>query len=745
MASSSSVHAPERSKVEQIVVEFFAKSLHIILESRIPALGGESDYLGSSASSSTSGPKTRDRWFNLALGDCTTALENFEPWRRSFSDPMVVDILLEPSKFAEKKSATPRVSTLEPSHWAKGSPPSQPEGSSATSSKATILERWTVQFEQRRRSSNPSSSPALKIASGLKPATGRDANRVGSAEAQVDSKEEWLRSQTTRIDESAGRGGASLPTHVTEVSAVYKRTVVMLRSLYSTCRLLPAYRMFRMSSSPTNCCDFSLSYRVLSSAAPFSERESRDMSMYSFTPVETPFGRMSLSVQYRLTTAVIALEVVPSILPRIIPDYVGSPTTDFLKRFTGEPHSLPASGTNIGQGMHMISVPSSLQNSPPCVGIGRRHSWSGRIHQMQPALQPPNSPSYRNSRSPSPSYAFHPSPPYPPSPYSPISQKQPSFDLSFSPLSSPHSSADRHPGVSTKVSQPINIDRRCSPPFSPSPSPSPPTLYRGSQPVSIPKPSQSRGSKVSIGDPHHRSRSLLPPLSPSAKKAGVLLRSSSESPRYAGQLALHAHQSRSFESPFQLHTLHGDRGQQVWMNEGSGPYTSEHLLFGQSPLSRSSSKTALVDDGEDDDFSCPFAVDDVDAEEKRSRGEPPESSASSGSLQQRSLDAAVGALIRILKSAPPLRHSSYASGETGESSSMFGADERDSLGRSPRSVSPGSRIRMVSLEPLASLPPRKVAAEALDELQLYKNLRDLMVIRQEDIKRTSSGSSTSPG
>ncbi|MCO5584496.1 hypothetical protein L7F22_038424 [Adiantum nelumboides] len=575
MASSSSIHAPERSKVEQIVVEFFAKSLHIILESRIPSLGGESDYLGSSASSSTSGPKARDRWFNLALGDCTTALENFEPWRRSLSDPMIVDIVLDHSKFAEMKSTVPRVSTTEPSHWARGSP--QPEGLSTTSNKVTILERWTVQFEQRRRSSTASSSPALKVALVSKPAPGRDASRVGPAvtqEVQVDSKEEWLRLQKIRSDESAARGGAPLPAHVTEVSAVYKRTVVMLRSLYSTCRLLPAYRMFRMSSSPTNCCDFTLSYRVLSSAAPFSERESRDMSMHSFTSVETAFGRMSLSVQYRLTTAVIALEVVPSIPHCIIPDYVGSPSTDPLKRFTGEPHSLPVRGTSIGQGMRMISVPSSLQNSPPWSGIGRRHSWSGRIHQMQPALQPPSSPSYRISRSPSPSYPFHPSPspPHPPSPYSPFSQKQPSSDLSFSPLGSPHSSADRHPGISTRVSQPISIDSRCSPPFSPSPSPSPPTMYRGSQPVSIPKSSQPRGSKLAMGDPYIRSKNLLPPLSPSAKKAGLLLRSSSESPSYSGQLALHAQHSRSFESPLELRTLHSERGQQVSFEEFQKPF-----------------------------------------------------------------------------------------------------------------------------------------------------------------------------
>ncbi|KAH7292401.1 hypothetical protein KP509_29G066100 [Ceratopteris richardii] len=567
MASSSS-HAPERSKVEQIVVEFFAKSLHIILESRIPALGGESDYLGSSASSSNSGPKTRDRWFNLALGDCTAALENFEPWRRSLSDPMVVDILLYNSSVIESKPSGPPVGTSEHLSWEKAGTSLEHEDSSMVN-KPTTLERWTVQFDQRKRTNAFSSSQALKVASRVKQATGRDAGRLGSGEtheAQVDTKKEdavsGLRLQKVGVDESRGKGEASLPAHVTEVSAVYKRTVIMLRSLYSTCRLLPAYRIFKMSSSSTNCCDFYLDYRMLSTVTPLTEHDNRDMSVFSFTPVETAFGRMSLSVQYRLSTSVIELRVVPSILPRIIPDYVGSPTTDPLKRFTGEPHSLPASGMCLGQGMHLIALRSSLQNSPPYPGLDRRHSWSGRIHQMQPALQPPSSPSYRISRSPSPSYPFHPSPPHTPS-YSPLSCKQQCSDLSPSPITSPHSSADRHTGIGIKASQPISIDRHLSPPFSPSPSPSPPTLYRGSDPVSIPRPSQLRGSKLSLGDPHQRSsRNLLPPLSPSSRKAGVILRSSSESPRHSGHL-LHALQSRSFESSSQLQTLHGDRCNQV--------------------------------------------------------------------------------------------------------------------------------------------------------------------------------------
>ena len=210
----------------------------------------------------------------------------------------------------------------------------------------------------------------------------------------------------------------------------------------------------------------------------------------------------------------------------------------------------------------MVSVPSSLQNSPPGgYMLGRRHSWSGRINQMQPTLVPPSSPSYRISRSPSPSYPFQPSvstSPYPASPYSPFSASKKNLaELSVSPLCSPLSSAGNSSGI-----QPISNDIRASPPFSPSPSPSPPAYpYLGSAPVSIPKPSHSWGTRLLPGDTTHRSRNLLPPLSPGgARKTEALLRSSSGSPKYSGQPL--PHQSRSFESSMQMHMMHEDPAQQ---------------------------------------------------------------------------------------------------------------------------------------------------------------------------------------
>lgn len=100
MASSrGNVHS-ETAKKEQIITEFFTKTLQIILESRSPYMSSR-NYSGeqgvsspSSSSSSSSSHRTRDKWFNLGLKDCPTTLENIDFWRQSNLEPMVVDVIL---------------------------------------------------------------------------------------------------------------------------------------------------------------------------------------------------------------------------------------------------------------------------------------------------------------------------------------------------------------------------------------------------------------------------------------------------------------------------------------------------------------------------------------------------------------------------------------------------------------------------------------------------------------------------
>lgn len=100
MASYQGHSQSEPAKMEQIITEFFTKSLQIILESRAPYVSSR-NFSGeqmmsspSSSSSSSSSIKPRDKWFNLALRDCPGVRESTDFWRHSNLEPMVVDVIL---------------------------------------------------------------------------------------------------------------------------------------------------------------------------------------------------------------------------------------------------------------------------------------------------------------------------------------------------------------------------------------------------------------------------------------------------------------------------------------------------------------------------------------------------------------------------------------------------------------------------------------------------------------------------
>ncbi|CAM6014697.1 unnamed protein product [Sphagnum balticum] len=628
----------EKAKIEQIVSEFFVKSLHVILESRIPFVaaqsqsggagggggggggrgGDEVSFLGSSPVSSSSSSRTTNRWFNLELENCNAVQECAEPWRRGImQEAMVVDILL---------------------HFSSQGGPS-----------STLLERWVVHYERRKKS--PST------------ATG-----------------------------GLGLGGTG---------KVYKRTIIMLRSLYCSVRTLPAHRLFRLANSSSHSQSFSLSYMVSAAPPPLTTGDDRLMSTCRLTPIETQWGRLCVSVAYRSATAVTALEIMPPILPRIIADYVGSPTTDPLRRFSSI-GSMPSRGNPGKQGVHMVSLPSSVP-----VSLGRRHSWSGGLNKVAgPPSLPPSSPTFQ-SASPSPN--FHPSPPKPPS--SPSGQGHMPSHLSprTSPLHRPFSQPSSYQGHSN-ASQPIPIKSRYSPPFSPSPSPSPPAhgysqqdnvLRSSSAPVSIPRPSNPMrpNSRLPMADPYHQNRGLLPPPSPQSKPAEVMLnRVASCNPRL----------------------WHG--AQVVGDNKGDeeSRLRAKRSLYGSPGLTigsfRALSKVGGLphDDMDDGDFACPFAVDDDEVDEIGSPVARPktadtfESVGLPGSVGAQP-HAAVGAFVRFLRSAPPLR----------ELSSPFGSP-RSGPGPALTVGSPPTSLAALSLG-------SRTAADALEELRGYREMRDFLM------------------
>ncbi|CAM0149241.1 unnamed protein product [Urochloa decumbens] len=353
--------ASESPMVEQVITEFFAKSLHIILESRSPYDSSRNFTRPSPPSSPLSGSQPRDRWFNLALRDCPAALENFDLWRQSNLEPLVIDILL------------------------------QQRDNTRTTSAGTgrIIERWVIKYE-----------------------TNRSGNGSGNG-----SKNGGKKSRSSSAQEHSLYRRA------------YNGSTVLFRSLYLVVRLLPAYHLFQELSSSGRIRPLSLSHKISSFVEPFTRAEDAEMKRYAFAPIETLFGRLSLSVSYVPVLEVAAApEPTAPMATELIMDYVGSPTTDFLRKF----NSLPSDGI-----------------APASFTMNRRHSWSTE-HGAGPSASPSrmptdNSPTaYSHQHNTSPSGKKRdrvheeccPSPPLSPSPsHSPSSYaRNPFFRYESAPL-----------------------------------------------------------------------------------------------------------------------------------------------------------------------------------------------------------------------------------------------------------------------------------------------------------------------
>lgn len=474
MASSPSNPHPEPSKIEQIVPEFFAKSLRIILESRSPFVSSRRNCSGertvsspSSSSSSSSSARPRDKWFNLALGECPTSLENLDFWRHSNHEPLVIDVILI------QRSGNPDAVRLSP--VSKGNPLRNPSlrdqflgGWNDGQEKFTtetecekIIERWVIQYESRKNS-------------GIL----RDLSSGGK------------------------KMGSSTGSHPSETPAMYhtkmyKRSIILLRSLYVTVRLLPAYKLFRDLNSSGKICPFSLACKVSSFVETFTRREGAEMQPFIFVPVDTTCGRLSLSVLYCPTLLDVSSEPLNPISTQFISDYVGSPTTDPLRRFPSPP---------------LTQSPAS----PSPVTFMRWNSWSNDLRSAAPSFSPSPSPTYSDSHA----LALNPSSHHlPPRGY---------VNSNFSPpVSSTHHVLPDTPRVSTESlvhKKNSSFDGYWpSPPFSPSPSPSPPTNSIGSHsskpllrsesaPVSIPSAriGQSRGLPNTVLPPSPSTKGTMP-------------------------------------------------------------------------------------------------------------------------------------------------------------------------------------------------------------------------------------------
>ncbi|KAL8551190.1 hypothetical protein ACS0TY_000321 [Phlomoides rotata] len=446
----------------------------------------------------------------------------------------------------------------------------------------------------------------------------------------------------------------------------YKKSIILLRSIYSMLRLLPAYKAYRKNFSFNQSCDFEINYKISSYGAPFSRTEEGSMKSYNFVPIDAQQGRLSVSVTYREDLSDFNLDAFVSHPLEIITDYVGSPLTEPMRAF-------PSTSSDKGRSTSFLRGRQSAPSSP----FQRPHSWSSGLQ--------------REASSPQ-SQPFSASPPLYRSPY----------EYSPSPTDT-RIHRNQNQGLGTY--QRTTSDDLLSPPFSLSPSPSPPVQghrHLETAPMSIPHPMMGRSPRYlspNLSDP---SRNSLPPLSPKHPKYDPSSHESSPGIRSVRRLD----SARAGE----LSTTPINVGQKVARDskEDSGRFSSL-LSSSSSPrvgFSRSSSRLSFQDDIGDCDY--PFIVDDVEPLDSQTSstldGRNCSEISSQASSTKKSQDAAVGALVHMLKTAPPLRQDSnyYNSqfskteleGEVGGASEFF--------------------------------KPRKTS-DALEELKVYREMKYLLL------------------
>ncbi|XWS33194.1 hypothetical protein CRYUN_Cryun22dG0058500 [Craigia yunnanensis] len=637
MASSHSNTHTEAAKMEQVITEFFYKSLLIILESRSPYVSSR-NYSGeqivsspASSSSSSSSVRPRDKWFNLALRECPSALENLDLCRQSNFEPVVVDVILEqkpldwePVTFSPKRDFVRNLSSKDKNSYFWNSDIEE-SGSERKSEK--IIERWFVQHESRK---------------------GRDCS-------------------------SGSRRSSS-----NNLSMLYKKLILLLRSLYVTVRLLPAYKIFRDLNSSGQLCAFKLVPRVSSFVESFTRKEEAEMQRFWFSPVDTSSGRLCLSVLYRSSISDISSESSTPMSPQFIPNYVGSPLADPLRRFPSLPES---------------------HSSPSCLPFSRRHSWSYDLYKASPPLvsfspSPTHSESHASVSNPS-SRRLPPMslPPHPPETIL-VHKKNTNFDEYYP---SPNFSAS--PSLSPSPSPPIHI---------PGSHLSKALLRSESAPVNIPACKLANSPLLSC-------KQNLPPSPPlKITKAGT---SKTDNNMGLGRTGA------TVEKLFSFGKVDYRKYSGVKVSSNSSPRIS---------FSRSSSRS-FQDDFDDSEFPCPFDVEDDDMTDPGSR---PESYDRRGPLSdpneaglfmnRKSQDAAVGALVRMLKKAPPLRQ---------DISGLINPSEASRPEMWSKSIQEQNQIsKAVTVEHAASssiassrVVASKTTADALEELRGYKELKNLLL------------------
>jgi hypothetical protein len=151
---------------------------------------------------------------------------------------------------------------------------------------------------------------------------------------------------------------------------LYKRLTILVRSLYSFCRILPAYRMYRAVRHGGGSGAFRLGYTIHSSlytsATTCPTPSAQLPEHFSFTPIDTTDGQLHIGVDYAASSTVKVLSQGVSRVPRPVPvfeNYVDHASHSKSIPPVATSFSLPQKGSHGAGGAGGVIARRSWSNS----------------------------------------------------------------------------------------------------------------------------------------------------------------------------------------------------------------------------------------------------------------------------------------------------------------------------------------------------------------------------------------------
>jgi len=242
----------EDARLEHITIECIAKAVNIVLAARL-----------NTASRSSQSVRDRcNRWFNLETEEVESAALYLEKWKREVTSPLFIEI------YGEKNQGDSSISSSPPSF-------------SCPAKSSSLLEVWTLRVARKRGSAVTQSRPHLDFS------LSSSATSSGSGSGSTMSE----RSQAS----SSQRMGSS--RHL-DTPLIYKRAVILLRSLYCFVRLMPMFSIFQVTKRSSSCKLSITSKLKIGEALSQASFQSQLSNTQTFNPIETPLGNICISVSY---------------------------------------------------------------------------------------------------------------------------------------------------------------------------------------------------------------------------------------------------------------------------------------------------------------------------------------------------------------------------------------------------------------------------------------------------------------